>query len=272
MAKMVGPIPQMGFGTWKRFGDEAVMEVRQALEAGFRHIDTAEMYGNEEYVGKALAESGLARKDIFITTKVAPEHLGRGQVRKALETSLKKLRLDHVDLYLIHWPAVRDEYDINDYMAQLAAVQDAKLTTHIGVSNFTKRHIDAAMRVLGDKKIATNQVEIHPFFQNRVIVDYCKSKGIPMTAYSPVARGAVKDSPLLQQIAKRIGAAPGQVALAFLMAEGHIVIPTSTSPARMRENFRTQEIELTDHDLTSIRAMDEGRRLVTGGWAPVWDT
>jgi 2,5-diketo-D-gluconate reductase B len=269
--KKIGTIPQMGYGTWKRAGDEGYREVVEALEAGYRHIDTAEHYDNEEHVGRALAGSGLARGDIFITTKVGPENLGPGQVMRHAKASLEKLRLDHVDLYLIHWPSLGDRYDINDYMAQILAVRDAGLSKLIGVSNFTKRHVDAAVKVAGKGVIATNQVEIHPMFQNRVIVDHCRTHGIAMTAYAPLARGAVKDNATLLAIGKKHGATPGQVALAFLMAEGHIVIPTSTSQERMRENLRSVDLVLSDEDINAIRGMDAGMRLVSGSWAPKWD-
>ena len=271
MVNMIGPIPQIGFGTWKRSGDDGYREVLTALEVGYRHIDTAEMYDNEQDVGRALKSAALPRSDVFITTKVAPENLGPGQVRPHVLASLKKLQLQKVDLLLVHWPPMQDRYDINDYMEQFAAVQDEGLTTHIGVSNFTKRHLAGARAALGSRPIVTNQVEIHPFFQNRMIVDHCKSLGIPMTAYSPLARGAVNDSPILQAIAGQHGATPGQVALAFLMAEGHIVIPTSSNKQRMAENLASTMLQLTEDNLAAIRAVDEGRRLVNGSWAPKWD-
>ena len=269
--KNIGPIPQMGFGTWKRSGEDGYREVLTALEVGYRHIDTAEAYDNEENVGRALAEFGLARNDVFVTTKVAPENLGPGQVRPHVLASLKKLRLEKVDLLLVHWPSINDRYDIHDYMAQFAAVQDEGLATHIGVSNFTKRHLAAALEVFGARPIVTNQVEIHPLFQNRIIVDHCRALGIPLTAYSPLARGAVNDNVTIQSIAKKNGATCGQVALAFLMAEGHIVIPTSSNRARMAENLTATDLTLSKHDITEIRSITDNRRLVNGSWAPKWD-
>ncbi len=269
--KMTGPIPQIGFGTWKRSGDDGYREVLNALEVGYRHIDTAEAYGNEADVGRALADFGLARHDIFVTTKVAPDNLGPGQVRPHVAASLQKLRLEKVDLVLVHWPSINDRYDIHDYMAQFAAIQDEGLATHVGVSNFTKRHIAAALQVFGSRPIVTNQVEIHPLFQNRIIVDHCHQRGIPLTAYSPLARGAVNDNPVLQTIARHHRATPGQVALAFLMAEGHIVIPTSSNKTRMAENLAAQNLQLSAEDISAIRAIDPGHRLVNGSWAPKWD-
>jgi 2,5-diketo-D-gluconate reductase B len=267
----IGPIPQIGFGTWKRSGDDGYREVLSALDVGYRHIDTAEAYDNEEDVGRALKDFGVARNEVFVTTKVAPDNLGPDQVRPHVVASLKKLRLEKVDLLLVHWPSINDLYDIRDYMAQFAAVQDEGLATHIGVSNFTKRHIEAALEVFGSRPIVTNQVEIHPLFQNRIIVDHCRALGIPMTAYSPLARGAVNDIVVLQGIAREHGATPGQVALAFLMAEGHIVIPTSSNKTRMAENLAAQKLELSSADIQAIRGISAGHRLVNGSWAPKWD-
>jgi 2,5-diketo-D-gluconate reductase B len=267
----IGPIPQIGYGTWKRLGEEAYNCVRWALDAGYRHIDTAEAYGNEADVGRAIADSGIPRKDIFIVTKVAPENLGPGQVMPHARVSLDKLRVDHVDLLLVHWPSVHDRYAMRDYLAQFAEVQDAGLATHIGVSNFTRKHIDSARHILGKRPIATNQCEIHVLLQNRLIVDHCKAAGIPMTAYSPLARGAVLEIPQLKQIAARYNTTADIIALAFLMAEGHIVIPTSSNKARIASNLTATDVSLTPDDIALIRTLDKGQRLVSGGWAPAWD-
>ncbi|NJM30192.1 MAG: aldo/keto reductase [Rhizobiales bacterium] len=268
----IGPIPQIGYGTWKRFGEDAYNCVRWALDAGYRHIDTAEAYGNEADVGRAIAESGIPRNEIFIATKVAPENLGPGQVMPHAKASLEKLGVDHVDLLLVHWPSVNGQYGMKEYLAQFAAVQDAGLATHIGVSNFTRKHIDAARGILGTRSIATNQCEIHVLLQNRAIVDHCKAAGIPMTAYSPLARGAVLDIPELKQIATRHGTSAEIIALAFLMAEGHVIIPTSSNKARIASNLAATDVSLTPEDIALIRGLDKGQRLVSGGWAPVWDS
>jgi 2,5-diketo-D-gluconate reductase B len=245
--------------------------VRWALDAGYRHIDTAEAYGNEADVGRAIAASGIPRKDIFIATKVAPENLGPGQVMLHAKVSLDKLRVDRVDLLLVHWPSPNGQYDMKDYLTQFAAVQDAGLATHIGVSNFTRKHIDSARSILGKRPIATNQCEIHVLLQNRVIVDHCKAVGIPMTAYSPLARGAVLDIPELKQIAARHKTTPEIVALAFLLTEGYIVIPTSSNKQRIASNLAAAEVSLAPEEMKLIRTLDKNQRLVSGGWAPAWD-
>ena len=269
---MANSIPQFGFGTWKRDGEEGYRCVREALDIGYRHIDTAEGYNNEEFVGKAIAESGLPRKDVFITTKVAPAHFGPGQVLPHVKVSLQKLRVDRVDLLLLHWPSIKDEYDVNDYVAQLAEVQELGFATHIGVSNFTKKYLDAAFRVLGKRPIATNQVECHVLMQNRIIVDYTKSKGIAITAYCPLARGLLSTHEGIKKIATAHGATPEQIGLAFLLAEGHVVIPSSSKKERIQSCWDAQKIKLSEAEMMAIRKMDENRRLLNEGWGPVWDT
>ena len=269
--KNIGPIPQLGFGTWNHDGEEAYNITRWALEIGYRHIDTAEGYKNEEQVGRAIAESGVPRKDVFITTKIAPESYAPGKIMGHVKTSLEKLRVEQVDLLLLHWPSIKDQYDVNDYVQQFAEVYDAGLTKHIGVSNFTKKYLDAAIRILGKRPISINQCEIHVLNQNHIIVDYCKSKGIPMTAYSPLARGALTNDTALVAIGKRHSCMANQVALAFLLAEGYVVIPSSGNKARIKANFDSKDVVLTADDIVAIRKLDEGRRLVNGAWCPVWD-
>ncbi len=270
-AKSTGPIPSIGYGTWNRSGDEAYSGVLWALEAGYRHIDTAEGYRNEEFVGSAIADSGVARDDIFLTTKVAPESFGPGQIHGHVEASLEKLRCEQVDLLLLHYPSINDEFDIEDYMAQFAEVYDKGLTKHIGVSNFTIRHIDRALELLGDRKLITNQVEIHVFMQNRPIVAHCQAKGIPLTAFSPLARGGVADHPVLTKIGAAHDASPAQIALAFLIHEGYVVIPSSGNKERLVANLAAADIVLNDAEMAQLSALEEGRRLVNGPWCPTWD-
>ncbi len=269
--KQIGAIPHIGFGTWKRNGDDGYRAVLDALEVGYRHIDTAEAYDNEQDVGKAIALSNLKRSELFITTKVAPDNLGPGQVRPHVMASLEKLGLEQVDLLLVHWPSLQDRFDVRDYVAQFQAVHAEGLSKHIGVSNFTKRHLAAAIEVLGEGVIATNQVEVHPFFQNSIMKTHCKLLGIPLTAYSPLARGAVNSNDLLIRIAQKHKATPGQVTLAFLLAEGHVIIPTSSNKTRMAENLEAQHLNLDEADMKNIRSLNADQRIVNGNWAPQWD-
>jgi 2,5-diketo-D-gluconate reductase B len=264
-------IPRFGFGTWNHPEEETYKIVLSALEIGYRHIDTAEMYGNERAVGRAIKESGLKRDELFITTKVAPENFAPGHIMSHARASLEKLGVEKVDLYLLHWPSPQDRYDANDYVAQLGGVQDAGHATQIGVSNFTKKYLDVALRILGAKRIATNQVECHVLMQNRPIVDYSHSHGIINTGYCPLARGHLSESAGLVAIAKKHGATPEQVGLAFLLAEGHIVIPSSSKRERIQSNWDAQKIKLSADEVAAIRRLDENRRLVNGSWCPVWD-
>ncbi|WP_341368565.1 aldo/keto reductase [Yoonia sp. BS5-3] len=264
-------IPQIGYGTWNRPDEAAYRGTLAALEAGYRHLDCAEGYENEEFVGRAIADAALARDELWVTTKVAPESFGPGQIRPHVEASLEKLGVGPVDLLLLHYPSIDDEYEIIDYMAQFAEVYDAGLCRNIGVSNFTKTYIDQAQLLLGTRPIMTNQVELHVFLHNNPIVDHCAAKGIPMTAYSPLARGAVTDDPVLRAIGDALGATASQVALAWLLAKGHIVIPSSGTPARIAENLAAQDIALSAAQIAEIDQLNRDMRLVDGPWCPQWD-
>jgi len=269
---MQSPIPRFGFGTYKLPDDDTYRIVRDALEIGYRHIDTAEMYGNERAVGRAIKESGLKREEIFLTTKVGPENYAPGQIIKHARASLEKLGVEKVDLYLLHWPSPQDAYAAEDYVTQLGGVEDAGLATQIGVSNFTKKYLDVALRILGASRIATNQVECHVLLQNRPIVDYTNAKGIPITAYCPLARGHLSENAGMVLRAKKHGVTPEQLGLAFLLAEGHVVIPSSSKRERIQSNWDAHKIRLSAEDVAAIRKLDENRRLVNGSWCPVWDT
>jgi 2,5-diketo-D-gluconate reductase B len=269
--KTVAGVPQMGYGTWNRPGDEAYNGVLWALEAGCRHIDTAQGYQNEAEVGRAIADSGVPRSEIFLTTKVAPENYGKGEVMRTSRESLDKLGVERVDLLLLHWPSPHNEYPLQSYIAQFAEVFDAGMAKTIGVSNFTIPLIDQAQRLLGDRRIVMNQVEIHVFMQNQPIVRHCRAIGVPTTAYSPLARGAVVGDPLLTEVGKAHDATAAQVALAFLMAEGHIVIPSSGNKERIASNFAARTIDLDRGEVERLRGLEKGLRLVNGDWTPDWD-
>jgi 2,5-diketo-D-gluconate reductase B len=266
-----GGIPAIGFGTFQRKGDEARRTVARALEVGYRHIDTAAVYENEVEVGEAIATSGIQRHDLFITTKIPHKNLGAGEVLASAEASLERLGLDHVDLLLIHWPSHGDAEPLPRYMTELATVKEAGLTRMIGVSNFTIRHIDEAVETLGFGAIATNQVELNVTFQNRPIVERCHDHGIPLTAYLPLDKGRIAGQPDIDRIAKRHDATPAQVAIAWLLARGHIAIPSSTNDDRIKENFDALNVSLTGGDLIDLDRLDTGKRAVNPDWAPDWD-
>lgn len=265
-------IPQIGFGTWNRDLEETYAAVTEALDIGYEHIDTAQAYDNEEAVGKAIANSRVARSKIFLTTKVDPKNYGKNLVKPNVEKSLEKLRVDSVDLLLLHFPSLYDEFKAQDYIQQLQQVKEAGLAKQIGVSNFTKHYLEIAFDVIGVENIAMNQVEIHPYMQNKTIVEFCRRHNISTTAYSPLARGELLNDPTLITIAKAHNATTAQIALAFLITEGHIVIPSSSNKKRAIENFNANKITLFKNDINLIKALDKGMRLVDEPWCPKWDT
>ncbi|MGV0816309.1 aldo/keto reductase [Martelella sp. AMO21009] len=269
--KTVNGIPQMGFGTWKRNDSEAYDTVIAALEAGYRHIDTAQAYDNETEVGNAISDSSFTPADIFVTTKVWIDNYGPASFRPSVEESLARLRLDKLDLLLLHWPGRSDGPAFEDYIGELAAVYDDGLTKRIGVSNFNTTLLAEAARLLGDRKISTNQVECHVFNQNKVVADYCRDHDIALTAYSPLAQGMVVGNPILKEVADAHETGEGVIALAFLMAEGHVVIPTSSRPERVKSNLDAASIRLSGEEVMRIRELDAGMRLIDPEWAPDWD-
>lgn len=264
-------IPNIGYGTWQRRGQECIDRVRDALEIGYRHIDTARMYENESEVGEGIRASGVSRDRVFVTTKVWHDSLAEGEVRASAEGSLRRLGLDYVDLLLIHWPSPGDRIPVARYVSELAEVRAAGLARLIGVSNFNKRQVDEAVEAVGADQIATNQVELNVFFPNRPIADHCRSLGIPMTAYIPLAKGDVGSDAVLLDIAASHEATPAQIALAYLLNEGHIVIPSSSKRERVAENFGAASIKLSKGEMDRLRALGTGSRRVDPAWAPDWD-
>lgn len=268
---LINNIPVLGYGTWNRTGEETYQGVLDALEIGYRHIDTAQGYQNEQDVGQALKDSDLARGAIFLTTKVKPENFSPNTILPSVRESLEKLQTDQVDLLLLHFPSIGGKYAMEDYMMQFAEVYDLGLCKNIGLSNFTIPLLDQALVLLGHRKLLTHQVEIHPFLQNHLIVNRCKALGIPLTAYSPLARGAVLDNALLQNIANKHNATAAQISLAFILAEGYITIPAARKWERILENFNALNVNLESSDIENIRSLEANLRLTNGPWCPKWD-
>jgi 2,5-diketo-D-gluconate reductase B len=264
-------IPQLGLGTFRLKERQAIDAVATGLELGYRHVDTAQIYGNEADVGQALAASGVPRADVFVTTKIWTENLAAGRLRASLEESLVKLRTDYVDLTLIHWPAPGGAVSVAESMTALLAARDAGLTRAIGVSNFPIHLLREAIGAVGADNIATNQVELHPFLQNRVLDAFMVDAGIHLTAYMPLAYGKVMDDATIARIARAHGATPAQVALAWSMAKGYAVIPSSTRRANLESNLRARDLILSAADIVAIDALDRGERLVSPDFAPRWD-
>lgn len=264
-------MPQLGLGTFRLKDQQVIDSVTMGLELGYRHIDTAQIYGNEAEVGQAIAASGVPRDELFVTTKIWTENLGRDALRVSLETSLQKLKLDRVDLTLIHWPSPQDTVPLHESLQALAQTQADGLTTAIGVSNFTIAHLKQAIDVVGAGTIATNQIEVHPFLQNRKVTAFMAEHGIPVTAYMPLAYGKVMDDPVLRDIAATHDVSPAQIALAWLMQQGYAVIPSSTKRANLQSNLAARQVTLTDAEMAAIGGLDRGERLANPGFAPKWD-
>lgn len=265
-------IPALGIGTFRLQGEVVMDSVRNGLEAGYRVIDTAQIYGNEAEVGAAIAASGVARSELFITTKIWIENLSKDKLIPSLKESLAKLRTDYVDLTLIHWPSPGGEVPVAEFIAALAEAKAQGLTRQIGVSNFTVELMRQAIDAVGAEAIATNQIELHPYLQNRKVVEFAQQHGIHITSYMTLAYGKVLGDPVIQQIAARHNATPAQVALAWAMKLGYAVIPSSTRRANLDSNLNALDLKLSDADMVQIAALDRNERLTSpAGLAPAWD-
>ncbi|MEV7217662.1 aldo/keto reductase [Kitasatospora cineracea] len=251
-------MPQLGFGVFQVPDEETTAAVATALEAGYRSIDTAAAYGNERGVGRALAAFGLPREELFVTTKLWNADQGHDETLRAFDASLDRLGLDHVDLYLIHWPApARDRYpDSWRAIGKLAAEGRIRAA---GVSNFRPAHLTRLIET-GGPVPAVNQVELHPALQQAELRAFHAAHGIATEAWSPLAQGAVLDDPAITAIAARTGKSPAQVVLRWHLQLGNLVIPKSVTPARIRQNLDVLDFALTADDLTAIATTDRGLR------------
>ncbi|MGF6594625.1 2,5-didehydrogluconate reductase DkgB [Pseudomonas vranovensis] len=265
-------IPALGLGTF-RLKDQVVIDsVASALELGYRAIDTAQIYGNEAEVGQAVAASGIDRGELFITSKIWTENLAADKLIPSLKDSLHKLRSDYLDLTLIHWPSPQGAVPVSEFMGALAEAQKQGLTRQIGVSNFTIDLLRQAIEVVGKDAIATNQIELHPYLQNRTLVDFMHSQGIAVTSYMTLGYGKVLHDPVIEQIAAQHGATPAQVTLAWALQLGYAVIPSSTRRENLASNLKAGELKLSADDMGRIAALDSGLRLTSPeSLAPAWD-
>jgi len=265
-------IPAFGLGTFRLQGQTVIDSVKTALSLGYRLVDTAQIYGNEAEVGQAIAESGVPRDQLFITTKIWTENLSADKLAASLKTSLSKLRTDRVDLTLIHWPSPGGSVPVDEFMRALAAAQDQGLTRLIGVSNFNIALLQQAVDAVGANRIATHQIELHPALQNRKVVEYTGRHGIHTTSYMTLGYGKALQEPVIQAIAKEIGATAAQVTLAWAMQRGFAVIPSSTKRDNLQSNLLATQLRLKPEDMARIDALDRGERLVNpDGLAPAWD-
>jgi 2,5-diketo-D-gluconate reductase A len=251
-------IPQLGFGVFQVPPQETAATVTRALEAGYRHLDTAQMYENEEGVGEAIAASGIARDELYVTTKLNNGFHRPDDARRAFDESLARLGLDRVDLFLIHWPLpTRYDGDFVSTWQTLVEFQKDGRATSIGVSNFQPAHLDRMVEETGVVP-AVNQVEVHPFFGNEDVRAASARHGIAVEAWSPIAKGNVNDDATIQAIAAAVGRTPAQVALRWHVQRGDIVFPKSMRAERMAENFAIFDFELSPEEMAQITGLDRG--------------
>lgn len=262
----VGSMPQLGLGTWKNSDPEQCSaSVATALDVGYRHIDTAQAYGNEQAVGVGIERSEVDRDDVFLATKIWIDNLEAEDVHETARTSLDRLGVDSVDLLYVHWPS--RTYDPIETLGAFNQLVSEGLVDHIGVSNFTPEQVEAAVEI-SDAPILANQVEIHPLFQQTELREACADLGVEPVAYSPLARGGVSDIPELRSIAGTHGVSPAQVSLAWLRQEGITAVPKATSAAHIRDNWHSLSVTLSDDELETIRDIEQQSRLVDPDFGP----
>lgn len=264
-----GEMPALGFGTWELKGQLAKEAVHMALDTGYRHIDTARMYANEQEVGEGIAASSVAREEVFLTTKIFKDSLDAESLKKELDTSLHLLGTDYVDLLLIHWPSA--DVALEETLGAMDQARKAGKTKHIGVSNFTIELLDRAIKASASS-IACNQVEYHPYLSQEKLLRFCRGKGVPLVAYCPLAKGRVPRDQTLQEIGEKYGKTGVQVAIRwFLQQDGVGAIPKSSDPSHIQSNFEVFDFELSEADMQRIGSLQQGRRLIDPPWAPEWD-
>jgi len=262
-------IPAIGLGTWPMSGEECARAVSTALRAGYRHVDTAKSYGNEDAVGDGIRAAGVPRNEIFLTTKV-PAELAGGAFLRALEGSLDRLGVDYVDLALIHWPSRHTP--MRETIGALNEARRRGLAKHIGVSNFTVQFLADAWAVTSEP-LAANQCEYHPYLNQDRLIAATRAKGMAFIAYCPVGRGLAFDEPVVRSIAARHKMTPGQVVLAWeLQQDGVAVIPKSGDPDRIRENLAAADFTLDAEEMKAVSALTRTRseRICPSSWVP-WD-
>jgi 2,5-diketo-D-gluconate reductase B len=262
-------LPKLGLGTFRMQGDACRAAAESALELGYRHIDTAEMYANEEAIGAALAASGVARRDLHITTKVWHENLAPDAIRKAFDASSKKLRIDQVDLYLVHWPS--KNMNLPAIFETLMKLKEEGRTRAIGVANFTTALLKTVVEEIR-APIACDQVEYHVMLDQTSLRKYLAAKSIPLVAYCPLAQGRVASDETLTAIGKKHNASAAQVALKWLLdQDGVAAIPKASRAESQQANLDALKVKLDDEDRKAIAALPKNMRCVNPGFAPAWD-
>lgn len=261
-------IPIVGLGTWQLSGRECARLTEQAIRLGYRHIDTAQMYGNEREVGEGVRASGL-RSEVMVTTKVQPTSLAPHDLERSVKQSLAHLRLDAIDLLLIHWPNPR--VPLSETLGAMARMKQQGFVRQLGVSNFTVALLDEANRV-SPEPLVCNQIECHPYLDQSKVIAACKKHGMAVVAYSPIARGNAKGDEVIERIGKAHDKSAAQVCLRFLVQQGIAVIPRTSKIHRLEENIALFDFELSELEMDAIRKLaHRGSRIVDWTWSPKWD-
>ncbi len=259
-------IPLVGLGTWAVRDPARVVE--QAIRIGYRHIDTAQMYGNEAEVGQGVRASGVPRADVMVTTKVQPSLLAPHDLERSVKESLARLRFDHIDLLLIHWPNPR--VPLSETLGAMLKVKREGYVKQIGVSNFTVALLDETSRITDE--VVCNQVECHPFLDQSKVIAACRKHGMAVVAYSPIARGQAHGDETLARIGKAHGKTAAQVCLRFLVQQDIVAIPRTSKLQRLEENFAIFDFALSDAEMKEIAGLAHRRgRIVDWSWSPKWD-
>jgi 2,5-diketo-D-gluconate reductase B len=253
-------IPILGLGTWRLSGDETIEVVKMALQIGYNHIDTAEMYGNEKEIGDALKD--FDRSKIFITSKVWYENLHYQDLISSCQTSLKKLGTDYLDLYLIHWP--NPAIDMKESFQALSKLYKEEKVKAIGVSNFTIKNLKKALQICQSLSLplSINQVEFHPFLYQESLLNFCRENNIYLTAYRPIAKGLVNNDPIIRNIAEKYQKTPAQITLKWLSQQDIITIPKASSERHLRENINIFDFELEKSDIEKLKEVNQNKRMV----------
>lgn len=254
-------IPILGFGTWQLEGEKVVKPLELALETGYRHIDMAFIYGNQKQIGKVLKENKILRKDLFITSKLWHDYMGKNEVRPALEKTLDELRTEYLDLYLIHWP--NKAVSMTDTLEEFGKLKDEGRIKAIGVSNFTIRHLEEALAT--GIEITNNQVELHPTFNQKELRKFCEQHNISVTAYSPIGQGKDLSEKIVIDLAKKYQTSESGVILAWLRQRNIVAIPRSSDEKHIQENWDSLKVELNQDDCELMETIEQKPRLVNPG-------
>lgn len=262
-------IPVLGLGTWTLRGRDCVRLVEQAVRLGYRHFDTAQMYGNERDVGEGIRASGIRREDVFVVTKVSPDNLAPRLLERSVKESVGALRLGEIDLLLLHWP--NKGVPLKDTIDALVAAKRDGLVRHIGVSNYTVALIEEASRLSGERLVC-NQIEFHPFLDQTKVIAACRKHDMAVVAYSPIAKGDARNDAVLARIGKAHGKSAAQVSLRYLVQQGIGAIPRTSKVERLAENIAIFDFELSAEEMDEIaRLARPDGRLTDWAWSPKWD-